>query len=87
MFYSRDATGRINGGFANPQDFATEELPDDDPEVRTFLQVLPPRPPPRDPRDEIDDLKAAIAALIKKGALSLSEIEAEKDAAAAKAAP
>lgn len=49
--------------------------------------MLAPRPPPRDPRDEIDDLKAAIAALIKKGALSPSEIEAEKGAAAAKAVP
>ena len=38
-YVQRDNDGNINGMFANPQpDFAEEYLPDDDPEVVTFLE-------------------------------------------------
>jgi hypothetical protein len=37
LFVERDASGKISGLYANPQEYATEELPDDSPEVVAFL--------------------------------------------------
>jgi len=43
----------------------------------------PPLPPARDVLAELDEAKATIAALLKKGAVTREEINAEKDAARA----
>ena len=40
-FVQRNRNGEITGIFANPQDYAKEELPDDHPDVISFLEVFP----------------------------------------------
>lgn len=40
VYVSRDQNGKITGAFANPQDYANEELPDDNVEVIAFKEKL-----------------------------------------------
>ena len=40
MFVLRDDNGQIYAVFANPQEFATVEVADDDPELVAFMQAV-----------------------------------------------
>lgn len=75
-FVERDAGGVIKGVYAQLQaGLAEEPLAEDDADLLAFLSLTPPS----DPRDvEIADLKAAVAALKKRGVLTDAMIDAER---------